>query len=31
MSSNRKERIKGLHIKQENNEYSNLIPFGTEG
>ena len=31
MSSQNKERIKGLHIKDSPNSYSNLIPFGSEG
>ena len=31
MSSQNKERIKGLHIKDSPNSYSNLKPFGSDG
>ena len=31
MSSNQKERIKGLHVKTGPQSYSPLMPFGSDG
>ena len=31
MSSNQKERIKGLHVKTGPQSYSSLMPFGSDG
>ena len=31
MSSKQRERIKGLHTKENSSTYSDLIPFGSEG